>query len=137
MTSLPNQGVDSPTTSSPTSLYDALGQEPAVTAVVDRFYRRVLDDPDLAGLFTGVDMDRLKAHQVALFTKVLGGPDRYSGRALDAAHRGLGITDSQYEKVGAHLTGVLEDLGVGEPALSTVTDTLAAVRPDIVERPGD
>jgi len=131
MPTVPDQSEDSPA-----SLYDELGQEPAVNEVVERFYRRVLADPDLSPLFTDVDMDRLKAHQVALFTKVLGGPDRYSGRSLEAAHRGLNISDTQYDKVGGHLTAVLGELGVGDEALTTVSTTLAAVRPDIVENNG-
>jgi truncated hemoglobin YjbI len=132
MTSPPNQSADSPSPALP-SVYDELGQEPAITEAVDRFYRRVLDDPALAPVFDGIDMDRLKDHQVALLVKVLGGPDRYSGRALEAAHRGLGITDAQYDLVGAHLTAVLEELGASERAITAVTTTLGAVRPDIVE----
>ena len=105
-----------------------------MTEVVERFYRRVLDDPELSGIFGDVDMDRLKSHQVALFSKVLGGPDHYRGRSLEAAHRDLGITDAQYDKVGGHLIAVLDELGVGEPALTTISTTLGAVRPDIVEQ---
>jgi hemoglobin len=131
MTSLPNQSADS--SPPPPTVYDELGQEPAITEAVDRFYRRVLDDSDLAPVFDGTDLDRLKAHQAALLVKVLGGPDRYSGRSLAAAHRGLGITDDQYERVGGHLTAVLEELGASGRALAAVTTTLAAVRPDIVE----
>jgi hemoglobin len=116
-----------------TSLYDQIGQEPAVNEAVKRFYIRVLDDPALSPVFQGVDMDRLHDHQVKLFSKVLGGPDTYSGRALDAAHRGLGITDDQYAKVVDHLTAVLEELGVGDTAIGAVQTTLADVRPSVVE----
>jgi truncated hemoglobin YjbI len=116
-----------------TSLYDQLGQEPAVTEAVKRFYVRVLDDPALTRFFEGVDVDKLQEHQVALFTKILGGPDNYSGRALDAAHRGLGITDEQYALVGGHLIAVLDELGAGEVAIDAVKATLADVKPNIVE----
>ena len=116
-----------------TSLYDQLGQEPAVTEAVKRFYVRVLDDPALTKYFDGVDVDRLQQHQVALFTKILGGPDNYSGRALEIAHRGLGITDEEYGLVGAHLIAVLDELGAGEVAIDAVKATLADVKPNIVE----
>ena len=62
------------------------------------------------------------------------GPDSYSGRSLDAAHNGLGITGTQYGLVVGHLTAVLEELGVSETAISAVQSTLADVRPSIVER---
>ena len=47
---------------------------PAVSAVVNDFYERVLGDPQLVPYFEGVDMARLKRHQVLLVTQVLGGP---------------------------------------------------------------
>ena len=115
-----------------TSLYDEIGQEPAVNETVKRFYQRVLDDPELAPIFDGVDMEKLHDHQVKLFSKILGGPDNYSGRALDVAHRGLGITDAQYAKVGGHLTAVLEELGVPEHGIAAVQSALADVQPSIV-----
>jgi hemoglobin len=117
-----------------TSLYDEIGQEPAVNEAVKRFYERVLADPELSPLFEGVDMAKLHDHQVKLFTKVLGGPDNYSGRALDAAHRGLDITATQYGRVVDHLTEVLEELGVPDHGVTAVQTTLADVRPSIVER---
>src|SRR5215831_10931277 len=80
-----------------TSPFVAVGGAAAVSAVVDEFYRRLLDDPATADHFTtlvaGDGMHRLKRHQVLLLTKVLGGPDRYDGRDLDKAHADLVIND--------------------------------------------
>ena len=50
---------------SPTpTLYDALGAEGGIRDAVDAFYARVVADPELAGYFAGIDMPRLRRHQV-------------------------------------------------------------------------
>ena len=76
--------------------YQAVGGGPAVKAVVEDFYARVLHDPQLAPFFIGVDLPRLKRHQALLVTKVLGGPDGYTGRSLRRraqwhGHHGRGL----------------------------------------------
>ncbi len=68
------------------SLYETLGGERALEAVVVRFYRRVLADPRLKPFFAGADMTRLKAMQRAFLAMALGGRGRYSGPSLDKAH---------------------------------------------------
>src|SRR5690606_12837209 len=120
------------TSSEAASYYDQLGGTPTVKEAVDRFYRLLLDDGELVGYFTGVDLAELKAHQVRLLSHVLGGPNEYDGRDLAAAHGHLGITEAHYEKVGEYLTGVLSTMGAGEEIVSAVGATLASVAPQIV-----
>jgi hemoglobin len=113
--------------------YDRIGGAPALREAVDRFYRLVLADPDLAPYFTAVDVDRVKRHQVLLFTTLLGGPDEYPGQSLASAHTGLGITGPHFDAVVTHLISVLVELSVPEDIINVVGKTLAGVRGDIVE----
>jgi hemoglobin len=119
------------------SYYDQLGGAPTVKEAVDRFYRLVLDDVELAPYFTGVDVAQLKAHQVRLLSHVLGGPNEYQGRELSAAHGRLGITEAHYAKVGTYLSVVLATMGAGEEIVTAVGATLAGVQSEIVTRPDD
>lgn len=124
-----------------TSPFVAVGGAGAVSAVVDEFYRRLLDDPATAGHFTTLveedGLHRLKRHQVLLLTKVLGGPDRYDGRDLDRAHVGLTIDDAAYQRVSLHLLTVLHDFKVPMDVLQVADSTLRAVRPAIVSEPAE
>jgi hemoglobin len=119
-----------------TSPFVAVGGAGAVSAVVDEFYRRLLDDPATAGFFaTLVQEDglaRLKRHQVLLLTKVLGGPDRYDGRDLGEAHAGLDISAAAYQRVSLYLLTVLHDFKVPMDVLQVADSTLRAVAPAIV-----
>ncbi len=116
----------------PATFYAAVGGAAALAEAVERFYARILADPMLAGRFEGVDMPRLKRHQALLLAQVLGGPQEYGGRPLGEAHAGMGISGAEYARVGEHLTGVLEELGVGADVLAAVSATLTAVEPEIV-----
>jgi truncated hemoglobin YjbI len=60
------------TTGGGLSDYDIVGGGSAVGGVVNDFYERVLGDPQLAPYFEGVDLARLKRHQVLLISQVLG-----------------------------------------------------------------
>jgi hemoglobin len=113
--------------------YDVIGGGPAVSAVVNDFYVRVLADPKLAPYFDGVDLARLKRHQVLLVTKVLGGPDTYNGRALADAHDGLGITQDEFQAVVGHLAGAMKDAGVPDDIIGRAGAVVVATEPDIVE----
>jgi hemoglobin len=115
------------------SNFELIGGAPAVKEAVNRFYDRLLADPDIAGFFDGVDLVRLKRHQVALISMVLSGPNEYTGRDLGEAHAGMHIDAETYGKVGAHLVAVLEELGVPEHIIVSVSETLTAVAPQIVE----
>lgn len=121
------------TTGATVSDYDAIGGGPAVSAVVNDFYERVLADPQLAPYFEGVDMARLKRHQVLLVTQVLGGPNRYDGRRLGEAHEGLGIDHEDFTAVAGHLTAAMKAAGVPDDIVTRAIAVVASTEPDIVE----
>jgi len=113
--------------------FELIGGTAAVREAVNRFYDRLLADPDIAGYFNGVDLGHLKRHQVDLISMVLGGPNGYTGRDLGEAHAGLHIDAATFGKVGAHLVAVLAELGVPEHVIASVSDTLTSVAPQIIE----
>jgi hemoglobin len=109
-----------------TTIYDQIGGHEALEVVVDDFYRRVLDDPELAGFFTGTNMSRLKGRQVEFFAAALGGPEPYTGAPMRQVHQGRGITMHHFNLVAGHLSDSLTAGGVpGE----IVEQILAAVAP--------
>jgi hemoglobin len=121
--------------SSMTSIYEAIGGTDAVSLAVDAFYDRVLADPLLLPLFTNTAIPRLKSHQKAFFTWVLGGPNAYQGRPIKDAHAGMGITTEQFTHVAGHLADTLISLNVPQVTVDQVIGKVATLRKDIVERP--
>ena len=117
------------------SIYATIGGAPAVAAAVDDFYRRVLNDPSLAGYFVGVDPERVKAHQRMFIAAALGGPAGYRGRPMRAAHAGLHVRDADFDRVVDHLVATLSALGVAGSTIAGIAELLDPLRQQIVEEP--
>ncbi|MEU9246422.1 group 1 truncated hemoglobin [Streptomyces sp. NPDC048385] len=114
------------------TLFEQLGGEEAVGAVVDIFYDKVLSDPDLQPYFTGVDLDRLKQHQRRFIGQALGATRPYSGRSMRKAHEHLAVTEDAFGRVVTHLAGALTEAGVDEETIGTIAQTLLPLKEDIV-----
>jgi hemoglobin len=127
------QAMSEQTTRGAVSDYEIIGGGSAVSAVVNDFYGRVLGDSQLAPYFEEVDLARLKRHQVLLVTKLLGGPDHYTGRPLDEAHDGLGITHDDLAAVVSHFAAAMKAAGAADDIVLRAVAGVAANEPDIVE----
>ena len=92
------------------SIYDAIGGQSALEAAVERFYERATADPELASFFVGMDMRKLKNHQVAFLGQAVGGPMRYNGSGMQRAHAHLCIQQRHFDRVAHHLAGTLQEL---------------------------
>jgi uroporphyrinogen-III synthase len=116
----------------PAALLDSVGGTPGIREAVERLYARLVADPAVSHYFEGVDMPRLKRHQVLLLAQLLGGPARYVGRDLAEAHAGLHITSDDFRCVLDHLVDVLTELGVEGPTVVAIGESLRALEPDVV-----
>ena len=127
-------------TAAETSIYDAIGGEPALVAVVDDFYIRVTGDPELARFFAGTNMAKLKGRQVEFFAAALGGPHAYTGTTMREAHRGRGIAQEHFDLAAGHLIaalGAAASLPPGWLSLATISHITGLIGPlaeDIVSR---
>ena len=116
------------------NIYEAIGGEPALVAVVDDFYGRVLSDAQLAGFFAGANMPKLKGRQVEFFAAALGGPNLYQGASMRQAHAGRGISQADFDRVAVHLTGSLADAGVPEEIITEIAAAILPLADEIVSR---
>jgi hemoglobin len=114
------------------SIYDSIGGEEALVAVVDDFYDRVLADPRLSGFFAGAPMSRLKGRQVEFIGQVLGGPMIYQGASMRQAHVGRGIGQEHFELVAGHLSDSLRAAGVPQQTITEIIGMVAPLADEIV-----
>lgn len=114
------------------TLYERVGGAEAVAALVERFYERVLADPDLQPFFARADTKRLRAMQREFFSVALGGPVTYFGRPLAYAHRGRGIERRHLQRFTEHLLATLEDRGLGERDVHDVIERINVYSSDIL-----
>ncbi|TDP93015.1 group I truncated hemoglobin [Labedaea rhizosphaerae] len=117
------------------SIYEQIGGEEALVTVVDDFYDRVLNDPQLSAFFKGTNVPRLKGMQVEFFAAALGGPHEYQGRSMREVHRGRGIEQHHFDLVAKHLTEALTAAGVPDDTTATIIGAVAPLADDIVTIP--
>lgn len=116
-----------------TSLYEKLGGEGAFRLLVEDFYRRVLADASLSPYFSGLDIQRIQAHQQAFLIQALGGPHQYSGREMQVAHIRLRVSKQDFYATTDHLLDTLHAAGVDEAIIGEVMDQIEPLRPFIVQ----
>ena len=114
------------------SVYEAIGGRAAVVAAAGGLYGRLLADPALSPFFPGGVAARHRRYVVTILGEALGGPERYRGPDLARAHRGLGISDTHFERAAARLRATLDDLGVPRRLADHIAGIVAGLRPAIV-----
>jgi len=114
------------------SLYDRLGGQPAITAVVDDFVGNVAADSRINGFFAKTDIPRLKRLLVEQICAGTGGPCTYTGRSMPEAHRGMHITDAQFGALVEDLTKSLNKFKVPEKEQADLLAVLGPMKPSIV-----
>lgn len=112
------------------SLYEIIGGDPVVDAVVESFYHKVLMDERINRFFAGVDMDRLIGKQKAFLTMVLGGPNKYTGKDMRTGHAHLlkqGLNESHVDAVVENLSSALKESNVKEREIAKITAIIVAI----------
>lgn len=123
----------------PKSLWDRLGGEKNVDKVMDDFLRTAGKDPkvnfDRNGKYKDVNIGRLKADLVAFVSAATGGPLKYTGKSMKDVHKGMGITNADFDAAAGHLKKALEDNGAKPADVEAVLKLVGGTRQDIVEPP--
>jgi len=118
------------------TLYERVGGEREIAKLVDRFYARVLADPEPAPFFAEARMDRVRCMQTEFFAAALDGPVRYSGMDLAAAHAGRGIRPRHLARFVEHLLETLRERGLEEQDVQDIASRIHTYATDITGEVG-
>jgi hemoglobin len=114
------------------SMFQRVGGNKAVTALIDNFYAKVLASPLTNPVFIGKDIAKVKKYQVEFFSTALGSGTPYTGRSIVAAHTGLGITESQFCVVAVMLHQTMREMSIPVDIHMAVMDLASSLKPSIV-----
>ena len=154
---LRGQGQTGGTTSSDKqlkSLYERLGGEQGLSAIVDDFVPRVLADPRVNFERKGVtqggfslsrnksvewqatagNVAELKKHMVQFLSVATGGPSRYDGREMGEAHKNMHISNAEFDAAVGDLKASLDKLTIGTHEQKELLAIVESTRPQIVEK---
>jgi len=118
------------------SLYDRLGGYDAIAGVADSLLGRLRADARLGRFWQHRGEDgilREKQLLVDFLCHNAGGPTYYTGRDMVLSHRGMAITDDDWERFIGHLRDTLKELDVPEDETNGVLAFITSTKVDIVE----
>ena len=111
------------------TLFDKYGGVPTIRLIIKAFYKEVLKRSYFKRFFVKVDMERLIEHQVEFVAFAMGKPkSHYPDSFLARGHRGLKITNSQFDEIALILEKILSNFQVERKDISTILDTVARKR---------
>ena len=118
------------------TLYERLGGYDAIAAVADNLLPRLENDAQL-GRFWANRGDEGIAREKQLLVDYLcasaGGPMLYTGRDMPTSHKGMGITESDWQVFIGHVKATLAEFQVPQQEQDDVLAFIDSTRADIVE----
>ena len=134
------------------TLYDRLGGEQRMNEIIEDFTPRILDDPRVNWERKGVkrggfsisagksvtwsptpeNVATLKQHLVEFLALATGGPARYTGKDIEAAHGDMHISNPQFDAVVGDLKASLDKLQIPNMEQKELLAIIESTRPQIV-----
>jgi len=124
------------------SLYDRLGGEAAIRLVVDDFVARGAGNARVNFARTGTQKEwkatdenvmKLKNGLVAFISENTGGPRGYRGKDMKTAHRGMMISNAEFDALAGDLKASLDKYNVPQKEQDELLAIVGSTRGDIVE----
>ncbi len=134
------------------ALFDRLGGETGIAAIIDDFTPRVLQDPRVnwprkgvknsvlhrkeneAGVWnpTPENTATLKKHLVQFLVLATGGPAHYDGKEMKSAHAGMHIANPEFDAALGDLKASLDHLQIPNKEQKELLSIIESTRPQIV-----
>ena len=118
------------------TLYERLGGYDAIAAVADNLLPRLENDVQLGRFWANRGDDGIAREKQLLIDYLCtsaGGPMLYTGRDMQTSHRGMGITESDWQIFIDHIKATLADFQVPQKEQDDVLAFIDSTRADIVE----
>lgn len=136
-----------------TTLYQRLGGQSGINAIVEDWIPRILADPRVnferkgikRGGFnihsnqsmtwnpTAENVAAVKAHFEQFLSVATGGPARYDGREMRQAHTGLHISNDEFDAAVGDLKASLDKTKVADKEQKELIAIIESARPEVVE----
>jgi hemoglobin len=133
-------------------LFDRLGGEKGIAAIVDDFTPRVLQDPRVNWPRNGQkrkgfylsggasvtwsaspeNVTRLKSHLTQFLTLATGGPAHYDGKDMKSSHANMRITNPEFDAAVGDIKASLDKLQIPNKEQKELLAIIESTRPEIV-----
>jgi len=114
------------------TLFQALGNEPGISKIVDEMLVVVMQDERIKASFKETNMPRLAQLLKEQFCVISGGPCKYTGDDMKVVHENLGINAAQFYALAEDLQIAMDKLVVASSTQNKLMAKLAPMKKDIV-----
>lgn len=134
------------------TLYERLGGDQGITAIIDDFTTRALADPRVNWERKGVkrggfslkrnesvewqasaeNVATLKKHMAQFLALATGGPAKYEGKDMAQAHADMRITNAEFDATVGDLKATLDKLGIPNQEQKELLAIVESTRPQVV-----
>ena len=104
--------------------------------MTDDFIGRLATNKDLSRFFVGLSDDskvKVRQHVVDLLCNKSGGPCAYTGRSMKESHKGLKITENDWNIAAGLLGETFKKFNVPQKEADEVVALISSLKSDIVE----
>ena len=129
------EGSDSETVAPPKqlSIFEKYGGDSAVHKIVANMYQdHVLRDQSLCPFFKKSKIGRLEKQMTSFLARAMGSKFLYKGKSLVDAHKGMKITDDNFESFMRHLSSSLESAEIDHKDAEEIKKYVLAYKGDVV-----
>lgn len=114
------------------SLYERLGGQVGISAIVRDLIRRHQANPLICARFAKVDVDKLERNVIDFFCAGSGGTQSYSGRDMRTAHAGMNINEQEFIAAVDDVLAAMAANGAGQRERDEVLAILYSMKGEVV-----
>ena len=119
-------------------LFERLGGSAGIEKIVEEVASRHLENPTIRARFLPFleppqKLRELKLHLARFLELGSGGPQRYSGRDMKSAHRGMNISPAEYMAALDDIIASLVAVGIDEPTRNDVLALAWSLKGEILQ----
>jgi len=116
------------------TLYSDMGGQPGINKIADVSVDNYLADPRIKDIFSESNIDRIRAELKDQFCVIAGGPCRYTGHSMEATHKGLHLTDANFNALVEDLQSAMDSCNIPFATQNRFLARLAPMQHQVVTR---
>ena len=116
------------------TLFADMGGQAGIDRIVDASVDNYLADDRIKAIFDESNIDRLRAQFKVQFCQVAGGPCAYKGHDMTIAHKGLHLTNANFNAVVEDLQDAMDKVGLPFATQNRFLARLAPMQHQVVSK---
>lgn len=112
-------------------VFKQFGEKPGLVSLVNDLMDNLMADPVTRPFFADANRDHIKKELVDQFCVILDGPCTYTGLNMQQAHKGLNITEADFNALVVDLQKAMDKHGIPFTAQNQLLAKLAPMHRDV------